>query len=149
METMAWPKIPAVPNSAATIAVDAIPVDFICVSSKRLCASQRAAASADQVYDQDHESYDEQHVDEAAGDMETEAQQPQDQNDNKKCPQHMFSFSALRAPGAGHSPRPGRSQRIHPRLLFCSNRLGSCATNRIQERMCCCWCTLLAGQNAL
>jgi hypothetical protein len=30
--------------------------------------------------------------------VEAEAQKPQNKNDDKDCPQHMHSFSALRAP---------------------------------------------------
>jgi hypothetical protein len=38
-------------------------------------------------------------VNQAAGYVETEAQQPQNQNDHKDCPKHMFPFFKPGAPG--------------------------------------------------
>lgn len=51
-------------------------------------ASQGAPASAEQVEDQDDQSCNQQQVNQTAGDVETEAQCPQNQNDHKDCPKH-------------------------------------------------------------
>ena len=49
-----------------------------------------AAPSAEQVEDKDHQGYYEQKVYQAAGYVETESEKPQDQNDNKDCPEHIY-----------------------------------------------------------
>jgi hypothetical protein len=65
-------------------------------------------APADQVDDQDDHGDDEKKVNQAAGDVEAETQEPQDQNDYKNCPEHRILFSALSAPsrfGSGKGAR--------------------------------------------
>jgi hypothetical protein len=52
--------------------------------------SEGAAPSAEQVEDQNYQGYDEQDMDETPGEVETEAEKPQDQNDNKDCPEHNY-----------------------------------------------------------
>ena len=56
-----------------------------------LCASSEGAtSSAKQVEDQNNQGYDEQEMYQAAGYMKTESEKPQDQNDNKDCPEHVY-----------------------------------------------------------
>jgi hypothetical protein len=42
-------------------------------------------------------------VDEAAGNVEGEAEKPQDQKDYEDCPKHIQHLSRLRTPGRGNS----------------------------------------------
>jgi hypothetical protein len=59
----------------------------------RLCLPQRLRPSAgDQVEDKDDQRYDQEKMNQAAGYMKAEAQEPQNQNDNKNCPEHSPPF---------------------------------------------------------
>jgi hypothetical protein len=64
-------------------------------------ALQSDPPPADQVKDQDDQSDYQQKVDQTTGYVQAETQKPQNQNDDKDCPEHMHSFSALRAPETG------------------------------------------------
>jgi hypothetical protein len=50
--------------------------------------SESSAASGDEVEDQDNQGDDQQQVNQGAGDMKAEAQQPKNQNDYENCPKH-------------------------------------------------------------
>ncbi len=63
-----------------------------------LHASEVAPSSGQQVEDQDNHRYHQQEVNQAAGNMKAEAQEPQNQNDDKNCPEHRYPFPAWRAP---------------------------------------------------
>jgi len=58
-----------------------------------------ASTPGDQVVDQDDDRYDEQNVDEAAADMEREAEEPKNDENDNNCPKHDWSF-ASRVPGS-------------------------------------------------
>jgi hypothetical protein len=60
-------------------------------------ASEITAPPGDQVDDQDNERYDQQKVNQAAGDMEAETQQPENEKDDKDCPKHCCSFCVVGA----------------------------------------------------
>ena len=61
----------------------------------------------DQVDDQHHNSDDQQDVNQAAGDMEAESQDPEDQKDHKDSPEHALSpFYFLKEPEKGVRPAP-------------------------------------------
>lgn len=64
----------------------------------RLCASENAPPSGQKVEDEDDQGYDEQEVNKASSYVKAEAEKPQDQNHYKDCPEHIFPFSATRAP---------------------------------------------------
>jgi hypothetical protein len=72
-------------------------------SGKR--SSEGGASAAKQVEEKDYQGYDQQEMDQAAGDVETEAEKPHDQNDNKDCPKHWVPFLMRRAPVV-HTGRP-------------------------------------------
>lgn len=55
---------------------------------------QRTPASGDQVEDQDDQRDHQQKVNQTSGDVETETQKPQDQNDDENCPKHIFSVAS-------------------------------------------------------
>jgi hypothetical protein len=55
-----------------------------------VCFSEGATSSAKQVEDQNNQGYDEQEMYQAAGYVKTESEKPQDQNDNKDCPKHVY-----------------------------------------------------------
>jgi hypothetical protein len=62
-----------------------------------LCAqliSQNTTASGHQVEDQDDQRNHQQNVNQTTGNVEAEAQKPQNQNDDKNCPKHTFSFAS-------------------------------------------------------
>jgi hypothetical protein len=63
-------------------------------------ALQRTPASGDQVEDQDGQRDHEQKVNQTSGDVETETQKPQDQNDDENCPKHIFSLASGAAASA-------------------------------------------------
>ena len=65
-------------------------------------ASQSAPSSGDQIEDQNDHSDHQQKVNQTAGDMKAESQQPQDHENHKDCPKHTFSF-ASRAPRESNS----------------------------------------------
>jgi len=50
--------------------------------------STSRSPSAQQIDDQHHEPHNQEYVDQAATDMETETQKPQDEKNNKNCPKH-------------------------------------------------------------
>jgi hypothetical protein len=60
-------------------------------------ASVIAPSSCHQIEDKDDECNYQEKVNQAAGNMETEAQEPQNKNDYKNRPKHGFSLCALRA----------------------------------------------------
>jgi demethoxyubiquinone hydroxylase (CLK1/Coq7/Cat5 family) len=62
-----------------------------------LLGLENAAASGDKVEDQNDQCYEQQKVNQAAGNMKAEAQQPKNQNDHKNSPEHMHLFNPLRA----------------------------------------------------
>lgn len=45
-------------------------------------------SSAKQVEEKDYQRYNQQEMDQAAGDVKAEAENPHDENDNKDCPEH-------------------------------------------------------------
>jgi hypothetical protein len=51
----------------------------------------QAAASTDQVNDQYHQRYDQQYMYQAAGNVEAESQQPQNNKHYENSPEHMFT----------------------------------------------------------
>jgi hypothetical protein len=72
-------------------------------TAQALLASQ-AAAPADQVKDQNDDRNDDQKVDQTAADMEAETQEPQNQQNDKNCPEHNFPFRAASARTQGSIP---------------------------------------------
>jgi hypothetical protein len=48
-----------------------------------------SSSSAEQVYDQNHQPHNQEQVDQASADMQTETQKPQDQKNNKNRPKHI------------------------------------------------------------
>jgi len=64
--------------------------------SSALLASESTPASGQQVEYQDDQRQNQEKVNHAAGNMETEAQQPQNENNYKDCPKHSRSFAAMR-----------------------------------------------------
>jgi hypothetical protein len=64
------------------------------IAAESQAALQRTTASGDQVEDQDDQRDHQQKVNQAPGYVETEAQNPQDQNDDEKCPKHIFSLAS-------------------------------------------------------
>jgi hypothetical protein len=62
-----------------------------------LLASEYTPASGQQVEDQDDHRQYQKKVNQAAGNMEAEAQEPENQKNHKDCPKHSYSFAALRA----------------------------------------------------
>ena len=84
-----------------------------------LADSQNAAASGNQVDDEDDQRDDQQKVDQAAGDVKAEAQKPQHHKDDENCPKHMHSFSALRAPETGD---PARTHPTHSQTTVTSKQ---------------------------
>ena len=67
-------------------------------------ASESAAASGEQVEDQDDYGHDQQKVNESAGDMEAETEEPQNQHDYEDCPEHGFSFGDSWTPARAGAP---------------------------------------------
>jgi hypothetical protein len=59
-----------------------------------------APPPGDQVVDQDYHRHNQQKVDQPTGDMEAEAQKPQDQNDYEDRPKHVHLQLLSQAPGA-------------------------------------------------
>jgi negative regulator of genetic competence, sporulation and motility len=59
--------------------------------------SQCAAASGDQVYDEDDQGDHQQNVDQAAGNVKAEAENPQNKKNDENSPKHILSFAALAA----------------------------------------------------
>ena len=55
------------------------------------------SSSTDQVENQNDQSHNEKKVNETAGYVKAETQQPQQQNDNKDCPEHTFSLTRMGA----------------------------------------------------
>lgn len=49
-------------------------------------------ATADQIDDQNDDGNDQQHVNQTACDVETEAEKPQNQQDDEYCPKHACLF---------------------------------------------------------
>jgi hypothetical protein len=60
-------------------------------------ASVITTASSDQVEDQNNQRYYQQNMNEAAGNVKAESQEPQNQKNYKNRPKHKSSFVALRA----------------------------------------------------
>jgi hypothetical protein len=54
--------------------------------------SEITSASGYQIEDQDDQRYDQQKVNQAAGNMKAETQEPQNEDDDKDCPKHGCSF---------------------------------------------------------
>jgi hypothetical protein len=67
------------------------------VAPRRL-AAQRALSPFQQIDDQDDYCHDQQNVNQAAGNMKAEAEQPQDYKDYENCPQHIFPFLRIAGP---------------------------------------------------
>jgi hypothetical protein len=65
--------------------------EIFCKDRNEICALD-GASPAYQVEDQNYHGDHQQQVDEAPGDVEAEAQQPQDQNDCKDRPEHFLPF---------------------------------------------------------
>lgn len=84
-------RISAVVEAIAIVVVDRTPETFE--------VSENAPSSGHQVEDQDRERNHEQQVNQAARDVEAEAQEPQKQNEYENCPKHIHLASALPAPG--------------------------------------------------
>jgi hypothetical protein len=63
-------------------------------ASPPLSASENASSASYEVEDEDDQRDHQQKVNETAGDVETEAQCPQNQNYDKDCPEHTFSFAS-------------------------------------------------------
>jgi len=57
-------------------------------------ALQAASPSADEIDDQYDQRNNEKNVDQSTGNMEAESQQPQDQENDKNCPEHRYSSDA-------------------------------------------------------
>jgi len=67
-------------------------------------ASHYTAATGDQVDDQDDQRHHQQKVDQGTGDVKAEAQKPQNQKNDKNCPEHLrYTLSTLRTPETGNS----------------------------------------------
>jgi hypothetical protein len=64
----------------------------------RRVASESATPSRDEVEDEDDDSEHQQKMNESAGYVEGEAQKPQNQYDDKDCPEHKSPISASPAP---------------------------------------------------
>jgi hypothetical protein len=64
----------------------------------RTVSSEITAPPRDQVDDQHNQRNNQQNVNQAAGNMEAEAQKPQNEEDDKDCPEHSYSFFTLRTP---------------------------------------------------
>jgi hypothetical protein len=96
---------------------------------------QSAAASADQVEDQDDQREHQQQVNESTSDVEAEAQKPQNQNDDKNCPEHVYLSFALRAPELGKS-RSGAPSIFHKLWLIRRDGLRLRASDCIEKRVC-------------
>src|ERR1700758_3896214 len=60
--------------------------------------SNRGSAASDQVDDQHDHSDNEQQVNQTSGDVKTEAQKPQNQQNYEKCPKHRRSPPTLNPP---------------------------------------------------
>ena len=54
------------------------------------------SASGDKIDNQYHDGDDQQKVDQTARYMETEPEQPQNQEDDEDCPKHGYSLACLR-----------------------------------------------------
>ena len=55
--------------------------------------SSNATSAGDEVDDKDDQPHHEKKVNQAATDVEAESQEPQNQNDDKDCPKHGYTFS--------------------------------------------------------
>ena len=62
-------------------------------------ASESASSACHQVEDQNDQRHNEQKVNQATGNMKTEAQKPQNQNDDKNCPEHRYLSSCIAGAG--------------------------------------------------
>jgi hypothetical protein len=65
------------------------------------------STSGDQLDDQDHNGDDQENVDQSAGDVEAEAEDPQNQQDYKNRPKHACSPCVV-----GTSPTAGEAARV-------------------------------------
>jgi hypothetical protein len=88
-------------------------IPFIVLKGAPL-ASPAAPAAGDQVEDQNDQRYNQQKVNQAAGYMEAETQQPQNQENYENCPKHGCALSAPQAPGIQSSSQAptGISERL-------------------------------------
>jgi hypothetical protein len=86
-------------------------------------AASRHPSPAHQVNDQDHQRYDQKQVNQAAGHVETEAEKPQNQKQNKDCPKHS---DLLRPPWMSipSSGLPGESLIFVASTLYGAERAG-------------------------
>jgi hypothetical protein len=66
----------------------------------RYLKSNRISPSAEQVNDQDHQSHNQEQVDQAAADMQAETQEPQNHQNNENRPQHIDASVPSAAPDA-------------------------------------------------
>jgi hypothetical protein len=64
---------------------------------RRIAALEIASASNHQVEDQNDQRQDQQQMNQATGNMKTEAKEPQNQNDDKNCPEHRYLSCIPRA----------------------------------------------------
>jgi len=116
--------------------------------SQTLADSQNAAASGDQVDDEDDQRDDQQKVDQAAGDVKAEAQKPQNQKDNENGPKHI-RHTSLACGRLRREARLRRTQRIHDCWLLRSNGLRLCVSDCIDKRVGRCGRGHFAAQNAV
>jgi type IV secretory pathway VirB9-like protein len=72
--------------------------------SPAFLVSEITSPSGQQVEDQDDQRYDQKKMYQAAGDMKAEAQEPENENNYKDCPEHKSPYSAWRASMAGEVP---------------------------------------------
>ena len=84
-----------------------------------LADSQNAAASGNQVDDEDDQRDDQQKVDQAAGDVKAEAQKPQNHKNDDNCPKHIQHLSRMRTP---ETRGPAQAHATHSRLLVTSKQ---------------------------
>jgi hypothetical protein len=54
-----------------------------------------SASAAEQVNDQDYQSYNQKQMDQASPDVHTETEKPQDQQNNENCPKHVNLLRSL------------------------------------------------------
>jgi hypothetical protein len=73
------------------------------VEANRSRAYSNHASPGDELDDQHYDSDDQQQVNEASGEVETEAQKPQNEKNDKNCPEHAQSPLRLKGDPRGSS----------------------------------------------
>jgi len=100
----------------------------------QLCPDQRPLFSPfPQVDDQNDHCRNQQNMNQAAGNMKAETQQPEDHENRENCPKHFFLFLRIVAPRGVNIP--GEPQCTYNGRLVARNRLCLCLPDCIQERM--------------